>query len=111
MADIFKVGQGDTAPDIVRVLRTEDGQPIDLTGASVEIRLRHKISGRLVTGNCTISDAAGGEATYQWQVGDLSDAGEYDTKYYVTYPSGQGGTVPNDGSDTILVDPEIPSAG
>lgn len=110
MADIFYIGQNDTADDLVRVLTKADGTVIDLTGASVEFRMRNNVSKSLVSGDCTVTNAAAGEVTYQWQEGDTAETGTYSVKFVVTYPSGQIGTVPNNGSVSVVIDQEIPSA-
>jgi len=109
-SDKFYIGQNDTADDLVRVLTKADGSVIDLTGCTVDFRMINKVSDRIITGACTVTSEAGGMVTYEWQPGDTSEAGDHSGKFYVTYPSTQIGTVPNNDEVTIVVDAEIPSA-
>lgn len=103
MAD-FTIKQNDTWPPLVAILSNQDG-PIDLTTAA-QVKMYLRGTTVTINGTCSITNAAAGEVTYTWAVGDLAVNGNYDGEFEITWASGKKETVPNDGyfSFTILDD-------
>lgn len=80
--------QGDTAPDIGAVIHVKGDSttPINLAGASVRFQMRKSDDRKYqVDAPATVSDAAGGEVTYQWAANDLSIVGDFYVQWEVTY--------------------------
>ena len=109
MSDTFYIGQNDTAQDYVKTLSNSAGA-VDLTGATVQLRLRNPATGAVTVGACTLTDATNGVVTYEWQPSDTAIAGQFDAKFVVTFPSAQIGTYPNNTTDIVLIGAEIPAA-
>ena len=77
----------DTAPDFTATL-TSDGTPVNLTGATVEVRFM-KPSGVALHKAGTIGTPLLGTVTYTWVTGDLSEPGSWSWEVRVTYASGR----------------------
>lgn len=86
MADISYV-LGDTAPSVFGTLTDSNGDPFNLTGATVRFQMRESIDRRFsVSSPATIVGAAtAGEVRYDWQDGDLYMAGDFVTHWLVTF--------------------------
>lgn len=103
MAD-FQIGQGDTAPSISSQL-TQNGTPVNLTGASVAFRMalaQAKVT--VVNRAAVITTPATGVVTYNWQAADTATPGSYVFQWVVTFSDGSVETFPNgDTKPTIEV--------
>jgi hypothetical protein len=55
----------------------------------------------------TITTAASGIVTYNWQAGDTSTAGTYFAEFEVTYSDLSVETFPNTGNLPIVITPEL----
>lgn len=103
--DVFYVKQGDTAPSITTTLIDPQGNPVDLTGATVQ--LRGTQLGVTLLVNCDVEvPETDGRVTYDWQIGDLDEWGGYALEWIVA----QGGTVqtfPSDGYNWLEVLPNL----
>jgi len=83
---------GDTGPDITAVIHAEDdvNAPVDLTGASVRFQMRLPQGNKYkVNAAAVIDDAVSGQVSYAWGANDLSQPGEYQAQFEVTYPGGK----------------------
>ena len=98
MAD-FTIKRNDTRPVIAAQL-TQDGNPYDLTGATVKFLMKLPASGSpKVDASATIVNASNGDVEYAWIASDTDTEGEYDAEWEVTDGSGEVLTFPN-GHDT-----------
>lgn len=86
MASI-KIVRNDTRPPLEFTI-TQDGAPVDLTGATVKFYMKDatagtvKISGAL----CAIVDAVKGKCRYNWIAADTNTLGTYLGEVEVTFP-------------------------
>lgn len=77
MAD-FTMRAGDTAPLLTATLLGADGNPANLTGATVKFHLRAKNSATaIVNAVATVVSAIAGSVSYSWQAADTASAGDY----------------------------------
>jgi hypothetical protein len=109
-SDTISLVVGDTLPEVTVTLRDSNkaasGQtldaedpttwdPIDLTGATVRMRIR-KVGSTTVTSTLTmtvLSPATDGKATTNFPSGTLSEAGVFEAEVEVTYSGGGKQTV------------------
>jgi hypothetical protein len=93
--DIF-FGEGDRAPVVTDTLIGADGEPIDLTGATVVMRFRLKDETDSQTSEAVdvVGDPADGEV--EWTPATGRAAGDYNANWVVTMSGGEQVTVPND---------------
>lgn len=109
-SDTINLVVGDTLPEVTVTLRDSNkaasGQtldaedpttwdPIDLTGATVRMRIR-KVGSATVTSTLTmtvVSPSTDGKATTNFPSGTLSEAGVFEAEVEVTYSGGGKQTV------------------
>lgn len=87
----MKFVQGDTGPDVIGVIHAEgDASDLeDLTGCTVRFQMRKSDDKRFtVNAPAAITNAAGGEVTYQWAANDLAVPGVYEAQWEITYADG-----------------------
>lgn len=88
MAQVIKIYQNDTAPNITFNV-TRGGVVVDLTGCTVRLRIQDPITGDLTNSDphdeCVITNPTGGVCTYAWNDGDLPDPGTYQANLQITY--------------------------
>lgn len=88
MAEIIKLVQGDTAPQLKLTL-TDDltNSALNLTGATVTLHVRPANSSTLAFSRpAVITNAAGGICYIQWGIADLDRAaGSYDAEVEIYY--------------------------
>lgn len=99
MAELHYLKTGNLEPPLAAVLRLADGQPIDLSGATVRLlmRLASGASSAKVDAECIVVDAEAGHVQYSWVSADTDTAGLFDAEFEVTLPGGRKLSVPNDG--------------
>lgn len=92
----FTIGQNDTWPPIQATLKGAEGDPVDLTGATVRVNMK-AAGGSLVLDNVTATTlvAANGTVEYSWQTGDTASAGNFTFEWEVTFSTGKIATFPN----------------
>lgn len=82
--------QNDTGPSLELEIQNDDKSVRDLTGHTVKFIIK---KGGTVTNDghtaCTITDAAAGLATYDFQAGDIATPGSYLCDVEVTDASGK----------------------
>lgn len=98
---------GDTDPDFVAKLRKDNGNPKDLTGATISFYMKEVDEDTLAvdddtTGNVSIEDASLGKVSYTWQAGDTDLAGVYEAEFEVD-DGGEISTYPNVGYATVRI--------
>jgi hypothetical protein len=103
-SDTLKLVAGDTLPELTLTLRDSNaaasGQtldpnnsatwaPINVTGASVRLRLRELGSTTVKnTLLCTVTDGAGGKVATDFPAGTLNASGTFEGEIEITFPSG-----------------------
>lgn len=109
------IKRGDTWPPLT--LRVTDGIPVgdppepgpmDLTtAAEVRVIIKTEDGPGIALGPATVTDAAEGKVTYDWQPGDTDDAGKYDAEVEILWSSGGIQTVPSAGYDEININVDL----
>lgn len=108
-AQMFKIKQNDTSPELGAILKDASGKPVNVTGSTVVLNMRLRSSGEIKVnrGPCDIVDGVAGSVKYPWQVGDTDTPGVYEAEYEVTYIAGGVETFPNDGYKHVKVGDDI----
>lgn len=92
----FFMKQGDLRPYIGASLVDENGDPLDLTDASVTFSMRKKPSANKPGGGATVvidaaaasvTDEPGGVVEYQWVDGDTDVVGEFQAEFRIEWPT------------------------
>lgn len=111
MADIFYLKKGDTYPAIEVQLTDGEGTPVNLTGASVNFRCSVVGTGNLfIDASATVTDAALGKVSYQWQTGDTDIVGSYQMEWRVTFSDLTIATFPRGANvqfNTLIVQQDV----
>lgn len=98
----FVIKDGATEPVLVAVLRDDSGNTIDLSGASVEFRMKAAgADSRKIDSPCLITDPSNGEVTYEWVDGDTDVVDHFNAEFAVDYDGGSG--------SSFVVDEYFPS--
>lgn len=106
MADKFTIRQNDTLPSLTATLIDVNGNPVNLTGASVVFKMviRHGVT-PVVNRAASILSPTAGTVSFTWQAADTQNEGTYLGNFIVTYGSGAIETFPN--TEPFIV--EIPA--
>ena len=102
----FEIKQGDRRPVFVVVLKDDFGEPteavVDLTNAghvSGTAFFNMRVAGggavKINRGTASITNAAGGEVTYNWGAADTDTAGSYEAEVEIIWNDGKPETFPN----------------
>ena len=83
----FKIAQG-TTPTITQTIITSNGQPVNLTGYSVNFVCQIEGGGVNFSGGATIVNASLGQVSYTFLSGQTATAGPYEAQWQVVDPSG-----------------------
>ena len=115
MAD-FTLKRGDTSPALIATLKDRDGQPVNLTSATVlfVMRATDSISGSTprIQGAMQVATdqvANRGQVTYQWSAGDTDLPGSFAGEFVVTWPTGREQTFPTTGFVTVQINDDLES--
>jgi hypothetical protein len=103
----FYVKQGDTRSPYVRTLEDGDGNPVNISGATVAYRMQPLGGIQTISGPATILNAPQGQVSYSWQAADTDTAGIYFAEWEVTFSGGAVQTFPNGGYDLVHIGPEL----
>jgi hypothetical protein len=98
----FHIKKGDLFPAIRQKLKRDDGSAIDLTGASVNFRMREPGQAIKVNAAATIIDIPTGDVSYQWAGTDTDTEALYDGEWVISR-GGSLETVPANGYVKIAV--------
>jgi hypothetical protein len=109
MTQRFEIKQNDVLPVLPATLNKPDKSAMNLTGASVQLRIRAaKTTGApKFTKNCVVTNAVGGQVEYRWAGTDTSTPGTYEGEFIVTWGNGDVQTVPNSGNVVIVIHPTL----
>lgn len=100
---LFVMVQGDLSPDFVVTLRNGSG-PQNLTGCTIQFRMKGQQTKTIVTGNCTIDgDPTLGVVRYAWAAGQTAIPDRYLPEFVVTFPSLRTQTWPNEDVNYVVV--------
>jgi hypothetical protein len=104
----FVIKSGSTAPFLVATLYDGDN-PLNLTGATVRMRMRERSGGPLVVDSpaVIVGSPLDGVVSYEWQASDTDDVGEFEVEWQVTYLNGEVQTFPTEGYTTVTVTPSL----
>ena len=106
----FSIKQGDLRPALAAVLLLSDNSIVDLSGATVQFRMRLKGStgAPKVDAAAVIIDANAGLVEYRWAGSDTDTIGSFCGEFRATLPGGLPQTHPNDGFLLIEVHADVP---
>lgn len=93
MATLLRIREQNTAPPFEITCDRDDGTIIDLTGASITIKIVKGSTTTQAAGVCTIVSATEGTISYTPEVTDFPSAGTYKGDVRVIY---------GDGTDEVL---------
>ena len=102
----FVIKQNDTAPIIKAYLQDENGDAVNISGASVDFHMSD-YSSTVINSPATIEDETGGLVSYTWQSEDTTEKGNYKAEFEVTFADGSIETFPNTGYIEIKINAEI----
>lgn len=97
----FEIKQHDRRPFFVVVLEDNFGESnqaiVNLTSATSVVFNMRATNGtvKISRGAASISNAAGGEVTYQWGASDTDTPGTYDSEVEVVWNDGKSETFPS----------------
>ena len=109
----FQIKAGSTSPPLTATLTdTVDGVevPVNLTGATVTMRMRRAESGPLVItdGPVTIvGDQTQGDVAYQWQPADTDEHGMYLVQWKVVFSGGEIQYYPTEDYTRVEITPQL----
>lgn len=100
----FYITQDDENPALDATLTDSDGDPVDLSNATVEFSLAEpRGRGNIFTKAVTVVTAADGEVRYSWDAEDTSEPGRYRGEFIVTYSDGTTQRFPNWTYHTVVI--------
>lgn len=89
--------QGDTAPNITATLFDDAGVAVVLTGSTCVLNMRNQLTKveTIVSGACTLVNAALGQVSYAMQAADTAASGIFEFEFLVTTAGGAKTSYPN----------------
>lgn len=108
----FQIKRGATGPSLLVQLFGAGDVPVNLTGATIVMRMKPRDGGPLVIDNAPATifgDPLDGWVDYQWQPGDTDTVGEFDVEWDVTFAGGAKQTFPIDGYTEVDIDANLVS--
>lgn len=110
----FEIKQNDRRPLFVVALKDDFGEESEAavnltTSGTVLFNMRDANSGevKISRGTASITNAAGGEVTYNWGTADTNTAGTYVAEMEVLWNDGKVETFPNNGYWDVMVNDDI----
>lgn len=92
----YRIKRGDTGPPFLATLLDADGEPVDISGASLLFKARdHKTKATVISAAMAIVDGPAGRVRYVWQAADTASARFLDAEVEVTLVGGEVQTFPN----------------
>lgn len=114
----FTIRKGDTASQLADTLKDADGNPVDISGATVTFTMTPVAGGAAKVDAATASngqtgdgsDGTKGQVSYTWTADDTDTDGYYLGAWQVTFADETVQTYPNDGYILIHVTPTAPTS-
>lgn len=105
----FSIKSGSTAPALTVTLY-DGASPLNLTGATVRMRMRRVSGGTLaIDAAASVLDAENGIVSYQWVPADTDEAGDFEVEWEVTFSGGAEQVFPTEGYTLVTVEPSLTS--
>lgn len=101
------VKQNDTKPDLQVTVNDDNGDAIDVSGATIAFHMNDSINTSKVDSAGSIVTAASGIIKYVWQTGDLDTVGIYNAEFQITFSDSSILTTPSNGYLIIVVGAEL----
>ena len=99
----FYIKKGDRLPSLAATLKDSDGLAINLTGATVQFRMKKRgASAAKFTSSAAVVSPSAGTVRYDWGSTDTNEAGVFDGEFVCTF-AGSLQTVPSNGYVTVEV--------
>lgn len=113
MSADFTIGQGDTSPVLVDTLTYTNGQPANLTGATIELVLRTLNAERplRLTGTAAVTEPVGGKVSYTFTQQDTATPGEYMASWEIILGGGAKMRWPTEGYISVWIEESLTSQG
>jgi hypothetical protein len=93
---VITIKRNDTLPVVDATLYGGDGNPINLSGATVRFLVATPDGTLVVDGAASVIDAANGKVRYAWAPADTKTSGTFRAEFQITFGDGSILTVPND---------------
>ncbi len=106
MSDFF-LKQNDTSPALRGTVKDGNGDPVDLTGATVHFHMRDTSGNVVIDAPATIITPAEGVLEYVWATGDTEAAGIFKAEFEVTFSDGSVATYPNTGYIDVKITDDV----
>lgn len=103
----FYIKRNDTAPAIRATLKDGDGDPVDLTGCSVNFHMVDEDGTVVVDAAGSVVTAASGIVEYSWAAADTDVSGTFRAEFEVTYTDTTIETFPNSGYIKIHIGDDL----
>lgn len=108
----FVIKQGDTLPVLTWTLTDSSGNPINLTGSTVNLVVRSLVSAEpIVNQAATITNAANGQVSFAFTSAQTAITGTYMATWVITTSTGGQQTVPTDGYLSIAIEESLITPG
>jgi hypothetical protein len=113
MAADFSIKAGDTQPVLTDTLTYSDGNPANLTGATVAFVLRSQAAQAPValTGTVAVTGTTTGQVNYTFSAADTAKAGMFMASWVVTFPNQARMTFPTVGYLWVSVEENLTDPG
>jgi hypothetical protein len=99
----YVLRQGTTLPSISAALEDDSGDPLSLTGATVEFVVRVPYREEVFRSAAVVTDIGNAIVQYDWRPIDVTDPGTYHAYWLLTYATGTM-KVPQEGYLTLIVE-------
>lgn len=100
----FYLKELDTSPTLEATLRDSSDNPVDLTDATVEIRVAEPRGGaNIVQDTTVVNDPANGEISYTFSSTETEEHGRYRLSFRVDFPGSGVESFPNKGYHTLMI--------
>lgn len=103
----FYIKQNDTSPAYRVTLKDGNGDPVDVTAATIRFHMMDADGTVKVDAAGSIVTAASGIVEYEWSAADTDTVGTYRAEFEVTYSDGTIGTFPNSSYNIVKIFDDI----
>lgn len=109
----FRIKQGDTQPALTDTLSYSNGQPVNLTGATVTLIARDptETQPRTLTGHVIYTSRVKGEIAFAFSEQDTGKPGGLLANWAVVFPDGSKMSFPTDGYLWLEIEPNLVTQG